>query len=104
MSSWKKSYGIDDEGRRTIMITENAPEPSFTDKLFSMTEHVFGMIFAIGIVAFVIVTIAEVVFGSIGAFLSAHPWIIGIVIVIGILYFLGLVSHRMNDNSTRQSR
>lgn len=92
---WQKGYGIDDEGRRTIVITENAPKKTPADRLVELVTHGFGALVAVIAVLGVIVMLIDEAGAGLASFFDGNRWILVVALAIAALYFLGKVSERM---------
>ena len=95
---WQKGYGIDDEGRRTIVITENAPQKTPVDRLMELVTHGAGVMIAICALLCVAIMLVESASEGIADFFGTHRW----VLVVAILFFLGKVSARMHGDNGKQ--
>jgi predicted ferric reductase len=99
---WQRGYGIDDEGRRTIVITENAPQKTPVDRLMELVTHGAGVMIAICALLCVAIMLVESASEGIADFFGAHRWVLVVAIVVAILFFLGKVSARMHGDNGKQ--
>lgn len=100
---WQKGYGIDDEGRRTIVITENAPKKTAVDRLVELVTHGAGVMVAICAVLCIAIMLVDSVSQSIAGFISNNRWVVVIAIAVAILFFIGKVSARMRGDDGKPS-
>lgn len=100
---WQKGYGIDDEGRRTIVITENAPKKTAVDRLVELVTHGAGVMITICAVLCIAIMLVDSASKGIAGFISDNRWIVVIAIAVAILFFIGKVSERMRDDGEKPS-
>lgn len=100
---WHKGYGIDDEGRRTIVITENAPQKTPVDRLMELVTHGAGIMIAICALLCVAIMLVESASEGIAGFFGTHRWVLVVAIVVAVLFFLGKVSARMRGDGGKPS-
>lgn len=99
---WQKGYGIDDEGRRTIVITENVPKKTWADRLVEIVTHCTGVLVAICAVLCVIIMMVENASADIAGFIGDHRWILVVALAVAVLFFVGKVSERMRSEGNHE--
>ena len=98
MSKWQKNYGIDENGRRCIVITENAKPTTLGDRVVGMFMHALLVLMGIIFVLMIVMMALESAQASVVGFLGTHRWIVVLGIVIVAMLFLGKVSHRLHPD------
>lgn len=100
MSKWQKNYGIDDEGRRAIVITENKPNPTPVDRFLGLVTRTFGRITAVLFVCLIALQGLIRVSDKMNGFVSDNRILVVIALVAVALYFVGRVAKRANGVSS----
>lgn len=96
MSKWQKGYGIDDEGRRTIVITENKPNPHPVDRCLGFITRASGRITVILFICLIALRGLIWVGDRMNGFVRDNRALVVVAIVAIAFYFIGRVAKCVN--------
>lgn len=99
MSKWQKNYGIDDEGHRTIVITENKPNPSSIDRFLGFFTRSFGRITVVLFICLILLQGLIRISDSMNGFITHNRIFVVVALIAVFLCFVGQVAKRFINSS-----
>lgn len=95
--AWHKGYGIDDQGRRTIVITEEKPPLTDVDRFMLMMKRGMGILIAVLCALLAIFGVIYYVGGAVVTFITAHRWIAVLALICMASFIAYKARHRFHD-------